>query len=246
MLGVKKIYDKYDDQIHQINASLGRDKLFSLLRRNDLLIRRKRKYMVTTQSKHWFRKYKNLLKGNKPLAPHQAWVGDITYLRIRSGFVYLFLLTDAFSRKIVGWELSNSLGVSAGLQAARMAIGQCPDTRGLIHHSDRGIQYCCPAYAGKMEQLGMQMSMGEAGNCYDNAIAERVNGILKGEYGLDATFKDIQEARTATKESINDYNNERPHWSLRLKIPAVVHREKIDARRVSTCSLNGAVGHPPC
>lgn len=224
MLGVKKVYSKHGDAIHRINKSLGRDKLFDLLRSHNLLIRRRRKYAVTTQSKHRFKKYENKLKGFKASGPHQAWVGDITYLRTSKGFVYLFLLTDLFSRKIVGWNLSKSLAIEGALQTARMAVKQCPNTKGLIHHSDRGIQYCSPAYAGKMEKNGgMQMSMGEAGNCYDNAIAERVNGILKAEYGLDATFIDMEEALRATKESIKDYNEQRPHWSLKLRTPSVVH-----------------------
>jgi putative transposase len=222
-LGTKKVYNKQRESIHQINSSLGRDKLFDLLRRHGLLIKRRRKYAVTTQSNHRYKKYENKMKDFTPSAPHQAWVGDITYLRTTQGFVYLFLLTDAFSRKIVGWEVNKSLGVKSALKAARMALKQCPNTKQLIHHTDRGFQYCSPRYAPKMKKKGLQMSMGEAGNCYDNAMAERVNGILKGEYGLDATFKNIEEALKATKESIKDYNEERPHWGLKLKIPSMVH-----------------------
>lgn len=223
MLGVKKVYHKRKRCIKAINSSLGRDKLFDLLRRHGLLIKRRRKYAVTTESKHRFKKYENKMKGFKPTMPHQAWVGDITYLRTKQGFVYLFLLTDAFSRKIVGWEVNRSLAIEGALQAADMAIKQCPCTTRLIHHTDRGFQYCSPMYAGKMESKGMQMSMGEAGNCYDNAMAERINGILKSEYGLDETFKDIKEALKATRESIKDYNEQRPHWSLNLQIPSFIH-----------------------
>lgn len=224
MLGVRKVYHKFGSEIHDINASLGRDKLFSLLRVRGLLIRRGRKYARTTESRHRFRRYVNEMKDFKAVKPHQAWVGDITYIRTRQGFVYLFLLTDAYSRKVVGWELTKSPDVSAAARAAAMAIKQCPDTRGLIHHSDRGFQYCSPAYVKIMESKTIRMSMGEAGNCYENAMAERINGIFKSEYGLDATFKDINEALQATREGIKDYNEQRPHWSLKLNVPSVVHR----------------------
>jgi transposase InsO family protein len=223
MLGVRKVYHKRYNCIKGINSSLGRDKLFDLLRRHNLLVSRRRKYAVTTDSKHRFRKYENKLEGFTPARPHQAWVGDITYLRTRQGFVYLFLLTDAFSRKIVGWHVARSLRIEDALQAAKMAIRQCPNTKGLIHHTDRGFQYCSPAYTNKMESIGIQMSMGEAGNCYDNAMAERVNGILKSEYGLDETFRDFKETLRATTESIKDYNEQRPHWGLKLEIPSVIH-----------------------
>lgn len=225
--GVKKIYHKRATCIHQVSPLTGRDKLFDIVRRRGLLIRRRRKYAVTTESRHRFRKYDNRLKGFKPERPHQAWVGDITYLRTREGFEYLFLLTDAFSRKIVGWELSRSLGLEGGLQTAAMAIEQCPDTRGLIHHTDRGFQYCAPAYIKVLESKGIISSMGETGNCYDNAMAERVNGILKFDYGLDSTFTDHQELLKATRESIRDYNEQRPHWGLKLQIPSVVHSQQV-------------------
>jgi transposase InsO family protein len=223
MMGGKKVYHKYYDAIHATNSCLGRDKFFHLLARRGLLIERRRKYATTTQSRHRFKKYENLMKEFKPAAPHQAWVGDITYLRTRQGFVYLFLMTDAYSRKIVGWELSRGLGIEAALKAVRMAIRQCRDTKNVLHHTDRGFQYCSPKYVREVESKGIQMSMGEAGNCYDNAMAERVNGILKGEYGLDGTFKDLEQALAATKEGIKDYNEQRPHWSLRLQIPSVIH-----------------------
>lgn len=207
----------------KMNRSLGRDKFFALLRSRDLLVKRRRKYVVTTQSKHRFKRYRNIIKTFKPVRANQAWVGDITYIRTKTGFLYLFLLTDAYSRKIVGWHLSENMGIQEGLRAAAMAQRQCVNTTDVIHHTDRGIQYCAPAYARKMEEAGIQMSMGEAGNCYDNAIAERVNGILKGEYALDSTFNDLQEALMATKESIKHYNDERPHWSVNFKTPSEAH-----------------------
>lgn len=222
-MGGKKLYHLLEADIHRIDVSMGRDKFFDLLRQRGLLVQRRRKYAMTTESQHWYRVYKNKLQEIIPERPHQAWVCDITYVRIKTGFVYLFLITDAYSRKIVGWELRNSLGLEGALQSLKMAIRQCPCSNGLIHHSDRGFQYCSHEYVGVLKTKGIEISMAEAGNCYENAMAERVNGILKGEYGLDETFADEKEAREAVKEGIRAYNEERPHWSLGLQIPAKVH-----------------------
>ena len=223
-MGGKKLYHLLQADIHRIDASMGRDKFFDLLRRRRLLIFRKRKYAVTTESHHWFRVYKNKLLDFKATKPHQVWVCDITYIRIESGFVYLFLLTDGYSRKIVGWELNKSLGMEGAVRALTIAVRQCPKTKGLIHHSDRGFQYCCHAYVDKLKSKGIEISMAEAGNCYENAMAERINGILKQEYGLDDVYADEKEARQATSQGITSYNQQRPHWSLGLQIPARVHQ----------------------
>jgi transposase InsO family protein len=223
-MGGKKLYHLLQADIHRIDASMGRDKFFDLLRKWKLLVPRRRKYAVTTQSQHWYRVYKNKLKDIVIERPHQVWVCDITYIRTGEGFVYLFLITDAYSRKIIGWELSKSLGLEGALGALRMAIGQCPATRGLTHHSDRGFQYCSHEYVRRLKVKGIEISMTEAGNCYENAIAERVNGILKEEYGLDETFADHRQAMQAAREGIKAYNEQRPHWSLGLQIPARVHK----------------------
>lgn len=222
-MGGKKLYSLLQEDIHRIDATIGRDKFFDLLRGWGLLVVRRRKYAVTTQSWHRFRVYTNKLKEFAAVSPHQAWVCDITYIRTTNGFVYLFLITDAYSRKIIGWQVSESLGLEGALQTLQMAIKQCPCTKGLIHHSDRGFQYCSKEYVSRLKQNGIEISMAEAGNCYENAMAERVNGILKGEYGLDETFRDQQEARLAISQGIKAYNEERPHWSLNLQIPAKVH-----------------------
>jgi len=222
-MGGKKLYWLLEGDIHRIDGSIGRDKFFDLLRQRGLLIQRGRKYAVTTQSYHRFRVYKNKLQDFAPDRPHQAWVCDITYVRIKKGFVYLFLITDAYSRKIVGWELSDSLGLEGALKSLGMAIRQCPCPNGLIHHSDRGFQYCSHDYVGRLKAKGIKISMAEAGNCYENAMAERVNGILKAEYGLEETFGDEKQARQAVHEGVKAYNEQRPHWSLKLQIPATVH-----------------------
>ena len=202
---------------------MGRDKFFDLLRRHGLLIRRKRRYAITTQSAHPYYKYGNELKGTDIQGPNQAWVSDITYLRTRSGFVYLSLITDVYSRKIVGWQVDRSLGVESCIKSLQKALQQSGKTDGLIHHSDRGIQYCCYAYTDILRAKKIKISMGESGNCYDNAIAERVNGILKQEYLLDSEFKDLDQAIAATRQAVYLYNYKRPHWSLNLKKPAEVY-----------------------
>lgn len=217
--------------------SLGRDKFFDLLRKQQLLIRRKRKYAVTTQSLHRFRVYKNKMIGLKLSQPGQAWVCDITYVRTTGKFVYLFLITDAFSRKIIGWHMSNSLAVEGARKAVAKAIKQCPNTRGVIHHSDRGFQYCSPQYVKPLEHLGIQISMAEAGNCYENAIAERINGILKQEYGLDEIFSDQIQAERVTGQGIKAYNEQRPHWSLEFKTPAQVHQNGYNVKNPAPCLL---------
>ena len=222
-LGTRKLYHELYEELRQYGRGFGRDKFFDLLRDNDLLVKRKRRYTVTTQSNHPFYKHKNQLAVASITAPHQAWVSDITYLRTRQGFAYLSLVTDVYSRKIVGWHVDASLGVDGTIKAVKQAIGQSKNTRGLIHHSDRGIQYCCYAYTDILKKKGIQVSMGEAGNCYDNAMAERVNGILKDEYLLDAEFPNLQYAAKATREAVYLYNHKRPHWSLNLKKPAEVH-----------------------
>jgi putative transposase len=204
-------------------AGTGRDKLFDILKRHCLLINRRRRFVRTTRSNHLFRKYSNVLRALHLSAPNQAYVSDITYIRVGSGFAYLFLITDAWSRKIVGWWLSPDLGIEGGLKALRMALRQCPSTRGMVHHSDRGIQYCCYAYTGELAKHGIIISMTEDQHCYENAIAERVNGILKEEYLLGQRWPDYRMAKLATAQAIELYNNRRPHWSLNLKTPNQVH-----------------------
>ena len=223
-MGGKKLYGLLGDKIHRYKSVMGRDKFFDLLRRKGLLVKRRRKYAVTTQSRHRFRVHQNLVKDYTPQGPDRVWVSDITYIRTGNGFKYLFLITDAYSRKIVGWELSNSLGLEGALKSLKMALKQCTDPTGLIHHSDRGFQYCSYEYVKRIQSKGGRMSMGEAGNCYDNAKAERVNGILKDEYGLDEHFKEDKHANQAVREAIYLYNEQRPHWSLGLRIPSEVHK----------------------
>ena len=223
-MGGKKLYGLLEEPIRNLAPGLGRDKFFDLLRMHDLLVKRRRKYVVTTQSLKRFFLYKDHFNGKQWNRPHEAWVSDITYIRVAGNFQYLFLITDAWSRKIVGWHLANSLETRWAITALQMALKQCKNKAGLVHHSDRGFQYCSNDYTDLLHKHGMIPSMGEAGNCYDNAMAERINGILKDEYLLDSTFKTIQQAQKATEEAINKYNDKRPHWSLNLKTPSQVHK----------------------
>ena len=213
--------------LKQCGRGFGRDKFFNLLRDHDMLIKRKRRYTVTTNSNHAFYKHTNQLAGATINAPDQAWVSDITYLRTRDKFVYLSLVTDVYSRKIVGWNVNSSLAVEGALEAVKMALKNCSGTKDLIHHSDRGIQYCCHAYTNLLKDKKVnKISMGEAGNCYDNAIAERVNGILKDEFLLDSDFQSEKHAVEAVKEAVYLYNYKRPHWSLDLRKPAHVYQKQ--------------------
>lgn len=222
-IGGKKLYHLLKDDLHKVGGGIGRDKFFDILRRHGLLVKRKRKYAYTTDSFHRFRIYKNALKNKSLTAPHQACVSDITYLRIRNSFIYLFVITDAYSRKITGWSLSDSLSIEGGIKALNMAINQCQNTTGLIHHSDRGIQYCSNDYVALLQKHKITISMTEENHCYENAIAERVNGILKQDFLLDEQFENITIAKRAVKEAIDTYNTRRPHWSLKLCTPEQVH-----------------------
>lgn len=154
---------------------------------------------------------------------NECYVSDITYLRTDIGFVYLFLITDAYSRKIVGWDLSNSLAIEGGLKALKMALRQRKGSNPLIHHSDRGIQYCATDYVKKLNKHHVDISMTEENHCYENSLAERVNGILKDEFLLDSTFKNFDQAFRTVVQAVKTYNELRPHWSLDLKTPNEVH-----------------------
>jgi transposase InsO family protein len=222
-LGCKKLYFILEDRIHAKAPHIGRDKFFDLLRDNGLLVRRKRSGTRTTDSHHHFHTYKNVLKDVEITSSNQAWVADITYLRSTHKFVYLSLLTDRYSRKIVGWHLSSSLNIEGSLEALKGAIRAERPSEGVIHHSDRGIQYCSAAYTGLLLEEHARISMTEENHCYENGMAERVNGILKSEYGLDATFVDEAHARRACEQAIAMYNMRRPHWALGLKTPQQVH-----------------------
>jgi putative transposase len=176
--------------------------------------------------------YCNLAKDLVPSGPHQLWVSDITYIRTLEGFLFLSLVTDSFSRTIVGFDCSDSLEMEGALRALKMAQSQRTESiraahHSTMHHSDRGSQYCCGEYIAQLNRHGISISMTEESHCYENAQAERLNGILKQEYGLGATFKTKAEARAAVKEAVRLYNHYRPHGALKNRVPMSVHQEKV-------------------
>jgi transposase InsO family protein len=206
----------------------GRDSFYRLLRRHRLMLPM-RKSRSTTNSNHRYHKWKNVSKGFVPTAANQLWVSDITYIPLVGGDVcYLHLITDAYSHKIVGWAIADSLRVAVTIAALEMAIAQAGETdlTGLIHHSDRGVQYCCDAYVAILQEHGIVISMTEDYKPTDNAVAERVNGIIKGEslYG-SRRFNSLEHARNVLERYIHFYNYPRPHMSIGYKIPAQVHQE---------------------
>lgn len=219
MLGGKKLYRILIPDFESMNISIGRDKFFEILKRNRLLIRRKRSYIKTTNSSHRFRVYENLIKDKIVTQPDEVYVSDITYIRTEENFCYLSAITDLYSRKIVGYDLSESLSIEGSIRALKMAINGKEKISGLIHHSDRGIQYCSNIYTELLTSTGIQISMSEKGNPYENAVAERVNGILKEEFLLSQTFKTKALALKAVKEAINTYNQLRPHMSIDYMTP---------------------------
>jgi putative transposase len=223
-IGGKKLYKLLKTDLDNLEGCIGRDKFFDILRNRKLLVKRRKKYVTTTDSWHRFHKYKNKFKGKLLTGPNQAYVSDITYLRTNEGFVYLFLQTDAYSRMITGWNLSDSLAIDGAIRALKMTIKQCKNSEGAIHHSDRGIQYCCKEYVKILNKNKMEISMTEENHCYENAMAERVNGILKEEFLLDEKFANKASALKAVKEAIESYNNRRPHWSLNLCTPQQIHK----------------------
>jgi transposase InsO family protein len=205
---------------------IGRDSFFDFLRRHCLLVGKRRRRVKTTYSNHWLHKYPNLIKEFVPNQANKLWVSDITYVETAEGFVYLNLITDAYSRKIVGWSIGSTLEAIYTIEALNMALSQLPKkTEGLIHHSDRGVQYCCGEYVKILNKHQVQISMTENGDPRENAIAERVNGILKDEWLNQMKLESIEEAIKALKPIIAIYNSCRPHASLDMKTPEYAHSQ---------------------
>lgn len=221
-MGTRKMLHKIQSQLAARGIPLGRDAFFDLLRHHDLLVPPKRRRTITTRSGLW--RCPNLLPELTLGGPCQLWVGDITYLTLEAGFAYLALLTDAYSRFIVGFDLSLSLAVEGCQRALNGALQQANGSlAGLIHHSDHGVQYTAHAYRDMLVEHQIVSSMGEVGNCYENALAERMNGILKIEYGLDSLFVDLEQAVESTAQAVVLYNYDRPHDGLGKRVPAEVH-----------------------
>ena len=222
-IGTRKLHDMMKDYRENYLIKMGRDKLFDVMREHKLLIKRRITRVKTTDSMHGYRKWPDLIQGMQVERKGQLWVGDITYWKVAKGFYYISLITDAYSRKIVGYNVSDNMRVRENIKALQMALEQkCEDTK-LIHHSDRGIQYCSFQYVSKLIKNDIQISMTQSGDPRDNAIAERINGIIKNEYLKGIKVYSLKEAQSLLKQKIDLYNQERPHLSLGMLTPSQVH-----------------------
>jgi len=214
------------NDLKSLNIKIGRDVLFNFLRAEHLLIKPKRNFIRTTNSQHWMRKYPNLTKNMTLNGPEELWVSDITYIKTAQGHAYLSLVTDAYSKKIMGYELLDNLSTEGPLNALKSALKNRKYSHNLIHHSDRGLQYCSSDYTQLLRENNLAISMTENGDPYENSVAERINGILKYEFLLIEGFKDHIQALQAIKESIGIYNECRPHLSCQMLTPNAAHLQK--------------------
>jgi len=223
-IGTRKLYHLLYDEFKELGV--GRDRLFAIIKANHLQIVAKRQYHITTDSHHRFRKHRNLVDGLKVERPEQVWVSDITYIGNQQNPMYLSLVTDAYSKKIMGFNVSNSLNASGAILAMKQAIKNRKYlVKKLIHHSDRGLQYCCDEYQHLLKTHKISCSMTESYDPYQNAIAERVNGILKHEFIIGITTSDLELMSKLINESVDIYNRERPHWSCWMKTPNSMHEQ---------------------
>lgn len=228
-IGTRKLYYMLEKDLNNINV--GRDKLFKILRINNMLVRPKKSYHVTTNSKHWLHKHKNHIQNLNINRPEQVWVSDITYIKTKDGHNYLSLVTDAYSKKIMGYYLSKTLHTEGCLKAMKMAIKNRIYKKTIIHHSDRGLQYCSEDYQKLLQKYNIKPSMTENYDPYQNAIAERVNGILKNEFLLAEIIMNRDIAKMAIKDCISIYNNLRPHYSCEYLTPTMMHEQSILKRK---------------
>lgn len=231
--GTRKVFLDMQSFLSENRFKLERDAFFTILRNNNLLIRRRRSRIITTDSKHRFKKYPNLIKDMVVIKPNQLWVSDITYVRCGSNFAYISLVTDAYSRKIVGYYLSKDLKATGPLKALKRAVSASrgADLNELTHHSDRGIKYCCDEYVRCLAKENIKISMTQSSDPLDNAIAERVNGIMKNEYELEKA-KSFTEISAKTAEAVYNYNNLRQHNSIDNYTPAEAHRLQGSTKRL--------------
>ena len=223
-LGGRKLLKILGPKLSRCGIIIGRDRFFKVLKRQGLLVDKLPSSPRTTNSYHSLPIFLNRVKGKELTRSNQVWAADITYLRIRDTFMYLSLITDMYSRKIVGYHLGESLDTKETLKALKMALRNKPKDVFPIHHSDRGCQYCSHDYVAALEKSGISISMTEENHCSENALAERVNGILKQEYGLGCRFNNAIQMHKAVKQAVWLYNTKRPHSSLGLEIPEHIHR----------------------
>jgi len=223
-MGGRKLFDLLEPFMLEHQIKMGRDALFDLLTTNNLLVRRRKRRIHTTNSFHWLRKYPNLIRELVPTRSNQLWVSDITYWKTEKGHLYISLITDAYSHKIVGHQVAKTLEAVESIKALEMALTESVEPLDkLIHHSDRGIQYCSSGYVKRLKDYGIKISMTENGDPLENAIAERVNGILKDEYLDDYQVESITEAKDLLGRVVSLYNEQRPHMSIGNKKPSDIH-----------------------
>ncbi len=235
-IGGRKLYELLQPFLLEHQIKMGRDRLFDVLSANYLLVKRRKKQTITTNSYHRFKKYPNLIRNLIPTKPNQLWVCDITYWKIATGFVYISFITDAYSRKIVGSHVAQTMEAIETMEALKIAISglrKVPDCHfQLTHHSDRGIQYCSDKYVKLLENNNIRISMTENGDPLENAIAERVNGIIKEEYLNDYQIDNLKQAKELLKTVVELYNNERPHMSIGNLTPNQVHQNNLKTEKL--------------
>ena len=225
-MGTRKLYEKLHPFMMEHGIKMGRDALFNLVSANHLQVRKRKRRIQTTQSFHWLRKYPNLIRDFIPTSPNQLWVSDITYWKINTDkHLYISFITDAYSHKIVGYHLAETLEAIESIKALKMALSSLNSNLNyqLIHHSDRGIQYCSKDYVKLLQDYQLQISMTENGDPLENAIAERINGIIKNEYLYDYQVNSVKEACELLKEVVELYNTDRPHMSIGNLTPNQIH-----------------------
>lgn len=235
-MGTRKLYEKLTPFMQEHSIKIGRDALFNLVAANHLQVRRRKRRIQTTQSFHWLRKYPNLIRDFVPTAPNQLWVSDITYWKINDKqHLYISFITDAFSHKIVGYHIAETLEAVESIKALKMALStfeRAENHSQLIHHSDRGIQYCSKDYVKLLQDYHIQISMTENGDPLENAIAERINGIIKEEYLYDYQVNSIKDAQELLSQVVRLYNSDRPHMSIGNLTPNQIHQNPIKTEKL--------------
>jgi putative transposase len=247
-MGCKKLYEKLEPVMLSHQIKMGRDALFDLLRDHGLLVRKTKRKYHTANSFHWLRKYPNKIRAFIPTGRNQLWVSDITYWRWKNQFYYISFVTDAYTHKIVGYQVARSLEAIDSIKALQMAIKGCDkkELSNLIHHSDRGVQYCSQGYVKLLQDNGIEISMTENDDPLENAIAERINGIIKNEYLFEKEINTLSKAQNELRKAADLYNNERPHMSLGMLTPKQVHEQKLKPEKIwkNYCKKNPDIVNP--
>jgi len=234
VMGGRKLYEKLHPFFLDHQIKIGRDALFDLLSANGLLVKKRRRRYVTTWSKHWLRKWPNLIREMEITGVNQLWVSDITYWKVAGNYLYISLITDVYSHKVVGYHLAETLESIETIKALKMALEQLPQslTQPLIHHSDRGVQYCSENYVKLLQDKDIQISMTENGDPLENAVAEQMNGILKEEYLNHYKSDNKEQAKDQLDQAVKLYNQQRPHFSIGLLTPELVHEKNLSTEKL--------------